>query len=99
MLPDVIPLTTNRISRDHEQNSLIFRGYTLEQLWDADFEDMFHLLMWGTYPSEIQRVDLSRKLAQHMKLVPNAVHEAIHLLPYDHVYILFLLTEQDRDSF
>lgn len=75
--------------RDHDQNSLIFRGYTLEQLWEADFEHMFHLLMWGTYSSETQRAELSRKLAQHMKDIPNAVHDAIHMFPYDHVYIHF----------
>jgi len=67
--------------RDHEQNTLIFRGYTLEQLWQADFEDMFHLLVWGIYPSELQRTELSRLLAQYMLAIPVTVHNAITRLP------------------
>lgn len=73
--------STNGIRRDHENNDLIFCGYTLDQLWEADFEDMFHLLMWGAYPSEVQRTQLSRMLAQCMLSVPGSVHDAIHLLP------------------
>lgn len=69
------------MSSDHDRDALIFRGYTLEQLWEADFEDMFHLLMWGTYPSATQRSELSRMLARHMLAVPRTVHDAIHVLP------------------
>ncbi|KAH2097915.1 hypothetical protein KXW65_002684 [Aspergillus fumigatus] len=28
---------------DHWKRLLLYRGYTLEQLWDSDFEDMLHL--------------------------------------------------------
>lgn len=66
---------------DHESGQLLFRGYTLEQLWDADFEEMLHLLVWGTLPSAEQRMKLSGKLARLMKQVPGSVHETIRTLP------------------
>ncbi|KAJ5625341.1 hypothetical protein N7510_001650 [Penicillium lagena] len=51
-------LTIPSIFSDHERGRLLFHGYTLEQLWDADFEGMFHLLVWGTYPTAHQRAEL-----------------------------------------
>lgn len=67
--------------RDHERNTPIFRGYTLEQLWQADFEDMYHLLVWGIYPSESQRTELSLPLAQYILAIPATVHNVITRLP------------------
>lgn len=69
------------VHSDHERGLLLFRGYTLEQLWDADFEDMLYLLVWGTYPSAEQRAELSMTLVYYMQQVPNSVHEAIQALP------------------
>ncbi|OQD76161.1 hypothetical protein PENDEC_c005G04179 [Penicillium decumbens] len=66
---------------DHERGVLIFRGYTLEQLWDSDFEDMFYLLLWGTYPTVHQRIQLSRTLVERMQQVPGEVFKAIRGLP------------------
>jgi citrate synthase len=70
------------MSRDHERDSLIFRGYTLEQLWEKDFEDMFHLLLWGSLPTNSQRTRLSQMLARYMDDIPPVVHQAIQTLPY-----------------
>lgn len=77
------PASRNILSffSDHERGQLLFRGYSLEQLWEADFEDMLHLLVLGTYPSTEQRTGLSVKLARYMELVPRSVHEAIQILP------------------
>ncbi|RHZ63777.1 uncharacterized protein CDV56_107771 [Aspergillus thermomutatus] len=55
---------------DHEKGLLLFRGYTLEQLWGSDFEDMLHLLVWGSYPTALQKKELSSKLAEEMLMVP-----------------------------
>ncbi|EAW14389.1 putative citrate synthase [Aspergillus clavatus NRRL 1] len=66
---------------DHERGLLLFRGYTLQQLWDSEFEDMLHLLVWGTYPTLRQRKELSRKLVDCMLAVPKTVHEVIRTLP------------------
>ncbi|OJJ32489.1 hypothetical protein ASPWEDRAFT_118271 [Aspergillus wentii DTO 134E9] len=62
---------------DHERGILLFRGYTLEELWDSDFEDMLHLLVWGTYPTAPQRKEVSRRLAGHMQDIPENVSKAI----------------------
>lgn len=66
---------------DHERGVLLFHGYTLSQLWDSDFEDMLHLLVWGTYPSMQQKKDLNRKLTEQMLAVPDSVHRTIRGLP------------------
>ncbi|OJJ46042.1 hypothetical protein ASPZODRAFT_16637 [Penicilliopsis zonata CBS 506.65] len=66
---------------DHERNMLLFRGYSLEQLWECDFEDMLYLLVWGTLPNASQRRALSYKLAQQMLAVPDCVQKAISTLP------------------
>ncbi|KAB8269257.1 citrate synthase-like protein [Aspergillus minisclerotigenes] len=66
---------------DPERGVLLFHGYTLSQLWDSDFEDMLHLLVWGTYPTMQQKKDLNRKLTDQMLAVPDSVHRTIRGLP------------------
>ncbi|KKK16626.1 citrate synthase [Aspergillus rambellii] len=66
---------------DHERGLLLFRGYSLEELWDSDFEDMVHLLVWGSYPTSLQKENLRRQLAELMLAVPESVHQAIRALP------------------
>ncbi|KAF7122920.1 hypothetical protein CNMCM5793_001096 [Aspergillus hiratsukae] len=66
---------------DHDKGLLLFRGYTLQQLWDSDFEDMLHLLVWGSYPTALQKKELSWKLAEEMTMVPKSVHRTIETLP------------------
>lgn len=68
---------------DHERGLLLYRGYTLDQLWGCDFEEMFHLLLWGTYPTASQFEELRRQLAQYMQVVPDIVRQTIVNLPYD----------------
>nr|ANF07286.1 citrate synthase-like protein [Paecilomyces fulvus] len=60
---------------------LLFRGYSLDQLWDSDFEELFHLLVWGKYPTRVQKDDLSNTLANYMKNVPENVVKAIRSFP------------------
>jgi citrate synthase len=43
---------------------------------------MFHLLLWGSLPTNIQRTQLSETLARYMGDVPPIVHRAIQILPY-----------------
>lgn len=50
-------------------------------MWNSEFEDMLHLLVWGTYPSALQRKELSRKLASYMLDVPGSVQKVVQLLP------------------
>ncbi|KAJ5766012.1 uncharacterized protein N7511_003628 [Penicillium nucicola] len=66
---------------DHEQGLLLYRGYTLEQLWGADFEQMFHLLVWGTFPTEPQRSRLQLQIARYMQEIPDLVYKTILSFP------------------
>ncbi|KAJ5371608.1 hypothetical protein N7517_003614 [Penicillium concentricum] len=66
---------------DHEHGLLLYRGYTLDQLWGCDFEEMFHLLLWGTYPTATQCEELRQRLAQYMQEVPSIVRQTIFNLP------------------
>jgi len=43
---------------------------------------MFYLLLWGTYPTVHQRIQLSRTLVERMQQVPGEVFKAIRGLPY-----------------
>lgn len=43
---------------------------------------MFHLLLWGSLPTNSQRTQLSETLARYMEDVPPIVHQAIQILPY-----------------
>ncbi|OOO11086.1 Citrate synthase [Aspergillus oryzae] len=74
-------LQNTTVIDDHERGVLLFHGYTLSQLWDSDFEDMLHLLVWGTYPTMQQKKDLNRKLTEQMLAVPDSVHRTIRGLP------------------
>ncbi|KJK65957.1 EcCSAthCS-perlike [Aspergillus parasiticus SU-1] len=74
-------LQNTTVIDDHERGVLLFRGYTLSQLWDSDFEDMLHLLVWGTYPTIQQKKDVNRKLTDQMLAVPDSVHRTIRGLP------------------
>ncbi|PLN83102.1 citrate synthase [Aspergillus taichungensis] len=66
---------------DHDQGLLLFRGYSLEQLWNSDFEDMLHLLVWGTYPTRAACEGLRRELALHMRSVPSTVQRTVEEFP------------------
>jgi citrate synthase len=50
-------------------------------MWNSDFEDMLHLLVWGSYPTAAQRERLRRDLASDMLAVPGSVQNAIHAMP------------------
>ncbi|KAJ5463791.1 hypothetical protein N7475_008735 [Penicillium sp. IBT 31633x] len=66
---------------DHESGMLLYRGYTLEQLWGSEFEEMLHLLLWGKYPSPIQTEELRQRMAQYMQDVPDIVRRTIFSFP------------------
>ncbi|PYH69137.1 putative citrate synthase [Aspergillus vadensis CBS 113365] len=66
---------------DHERSLLLFRGYSLEQLWESDFEDVLHLLVWGSYPTVPQRNNLSHELTGAMLAVSDDVQRTIWSLP------------------
>ncbi|KAL4741242.1 citrate synthase-like protein [Aspergillus similis] len=77
---------------DHERGLLLFRGYSLEELWTSDFEDMLHLLVWGSYPTPQQKEQLRSKLAAQMLAVPETVQTAVQSLPNTTPPLALILT-------
>ncbi|GES62110.1 citrate synthase [Aspergillus terreus] len=65
----------------HAESRVLFRGYSPQQLWNSDFEDMLHLLVWRSYPTEAEKKELSRRLANSMIAVPDSVKHAIQVFP------------------
>lgn len=70
---------------------LLYRGYTLEQLWGSEFEEMLHLLLWGKYPSPIQTEELRQRMAQYMQDVPDIVRRTIFSFPYERLVLFALM--------
>lgn len=71
----------------------LYRGYTQEKLIKLgdDFEDLFHLLVLGSYPNAEEREQTRAKLANEIMEVPSAVVEVVRAFPYHlPIYILLL---------
>ncbi|EUC40740.1 hypothetical protein COCMIDRAFT_107988 [Bipolaris oryzae ATCC 44560] len=66
---------------DGERDLLLFRGYSLEQLWQSDYEDMLHLMVWDKYPTPVQKESLRRALITAMLEVPKTVFEIVSTFP------------------
>nr|ASK38711.1 citrate synthase-like protein [Paecilomyces divaricatus] len=80
-LKNTCVVETNMTYTDGHRGLLLFRGYALEQLWQAEFEDMLHLLVWGKYPTPSQREALRLTLATLMSTTPKHVAEVIETFP------------------
>ena len=62
---------------------LLFRGHRTEDLWVCDFEDMAHLLIWGSLPTDSQREELRANIAEVACSVPESVHRTVQSFPVD----------------
>ncbi|OKL57051.1 hypothetical protein UA08_07374 [Talaromyces atroroseus] len=80
-LQNTTVVETGMTYTDSERGLLLFRGYALEQLWDAEFEDMLHLMVWGKLPTLSQRESLRKTLATLMANIPEHVVEVITTFP------------------
>lgn len=62
----------------------LFRGLSAKEIWNrhADFEDHFHLLVFGKYPSPDESEALRRRLAVQMKIVPETVIKVVQAFPW-----------------
>ena len=70
-------VTADFIQRDGEKGQLLFRGYSIEDLWDRDFEDIVHLMVWEKLPSPMEKESLRSALAVAMMDVPDEVVRVI----------------------
>lgn len=76
-----IVITDNQHS-DGENGLLLFRGHSFEQLWDNDFEDMIHLMVWETLPSQEEKEELRKDIADVACSIPDSVAQAVRNFPY-----------------
>jgi citrate synthase len=67
--------------RDSDRGLLLLRGYALEQLWQSEFEDMLHLMVWKKYPTPSQSEMLRKTLVSLMLEIPHSVFEVIEKFP------------------
>lgn len=68
-------------SRDPKTGLPVYRGYTVDDLWTSDFEDLFHLMVFEKYPSPTERESLRKALEQEMMNVPGVVVDTIRSFP------------------
>ncbi|KAF2215727.1 hypothetical protein CERZMDRAFT_34664, partial [Cercospora zeae-maydis SCOH1-5] len=82
-LQNTTVVETSTSFADSDRGILLLRGYALEQLWDAQYEDMLHLMVWGKYPTASQSESLRLALATLMREVPQGVFDVIQRFPRD----------------
>lgn len=66
---------------DGEKGTLLFRNYSIDQLWDCDFEDILHLMVWEKLPSTSQKDSLRKALVNAMLDIPAVVVSVIKAFP------------------
>lgn len=58
-----------------------YRDKPIDELFhNNDYEEVMHLLIWGTVPTQEQKINFRRKLASHMK-APQSVKDVIKAFP------------------
>nr|QTE75995.1 ZopR3 [Diffractella curvata]BBU42028.1 putative citrate synthase [Diffractella curvata] len=73
----------SQISSSDARGLPMIRGYSVEQLYSlqSDFEDLFHLMVLGKYPTPEEKEILRHTFAQEMINVPDTVVAAIKAFP------------------
>ncbi|KAF5232796.1 hypothetical protein FANTH_12807 [Fusarium anthophilum] len=68
---------------DGKASHMQYRDKTIDELFhNNNYEEVVHLIIWGTLPTQEQKINLRRKLASHMK-PPKSVENAIKAFPPD----------------
>lgn len=80
-LEGLVVAQTELSSVNGTEGILTYRGYNIHDLAEnASFEEIIHLLWYGTLPTRAQLNDLEERLSAHRRLTP-AVSNVIHALP------------------
>ncbi|KAI9679682.1 MAG: hypothetical protein M1822_007288 [Bathelium mastoideum] len=82
-LANTAPLTSDLTYIDGKNGILLFRGHSIEQLWDCDFEEILYLTLWSRLPSQSEKESLRIKLATEMADVPEAAAKAVEAISPD----------------
>jgi citrate synthase len=72
------------LHRDPSTGLPLLRGITSQELWErkCDFEELFSLMVFGNYPTFVEREALRYLFAEYMKEVPKVVGDVIRKFPY-----------------
>src|SRR5207249_1990523 len=81
-LEDVVACRSAICDIDGLRGQLYYRGYDIDDLVQATFEEVCYLLWYGALPSRTQLEDLRRTLATEAAL-PDAVIEILRRLPHE----------------
>lgn len=76
-------LDTEIFYRDRSTGLPLLRGYSSQELWDngTSFEELFWLMVYGDYPTLMERDALQYQFAEYMKEVPPVVGDVIRQFP------------------
>ncbi|KAK7178804.1 citrate synthase [Paraphaeosphaeria sporulosa] len=66
---------------DGKKGKILFRGYTIEQLWHCTFEEIAYLMIWDKLPSAEETEKLKRDIVKEMRNVPQTVIDTITSFP------------------
>src|SRR2546430_10606180 len=78
-----VSVTETKIAKSDVDGSLIYRGYTIEDLAEnASFEETAYLVLYGELPNRTQLGRFDSELPSRMKADPNA-YQVIRDLPKD----------------
>ncbi|PVH89078.1 putative citrate synthase [Cadophora sp. DSE1049] len=66
---------------DGNRGLVLFRGLSSKEIWDCDYEDIAHLMLWGRVPSPEQKERLKNDLAIAAHEVPAAVVKTVRSFP------------------
>ena len=80
--PHACIIAADFTQRDGETGQLLFRGHSIEDLWNCDFEEIVHLMVWEKLPSPLEKESLRSALATAMMDVPEDVVRVIQAFPY-----------------
>src|SRR3989442_6492754 len=87
-----VSVTETKIAKSDADGTLIYRGYTIEDLAEnASFEETAYLVLYGELPNRTQLARFNSELRSRMKVDPS-VYEIIRDLPRDAHPIDFLRT-------
>lgn len=74
---------TNRLCSDGAQGIVQYRGHNITEFWQtAEFEDLLHLLVWGHWPSTLEKEAVKDELFKAAQIVPNSVKAVIYAFPF-----------------
>ncbi len=74
---------TKRLCSDGAQGIVQYRGHNIADFWQtAEFEDLVHLLVWGHWPSTLEKEAMKDELFKAAQNVPESVKTVIYAFPY-----------------